>query len=206
MSSDTGESAEDEIGGGCSASAFLGIERQAGDALAFHFSAYGPLDEAEDQQREEVEQQQGGDPFRLLEEHRSDIEHALHLFVPLFEVGLVLVLVERLGGSERLAVGDEGKESVVVGRLPEGLPIVFDLEDEPRDFFGSSGKRARTTMRWTTFLSASTQAPTEEAAPTAFASASAHKGRGRCDGDGGRGFRGSFSEDIVIARFANITD
>lgn len=46
----------------------------------------------------------------------------------------------------------------------------------------------------------------QEAAPTAFASASAHKGRGRCDGDGGRGFRGSFSEDIVIARFANITD
>ena len=57
--------------------------------------------------------------------------------MPLFEIGLILVLVEGLGGSKGFAVGDEWEESVVVGLLTQGLLIVFDLEDETRNLFAT---------------------------------------------------------------------
>ena len=57
--------------------------------------------------------------------------------MPFFEVRLILVLIESLGGGEGFAVGDEREESVVVGLFAQRLLIVLDFEDEARNLFAT---------------------------------------------------------------------
>ena len=109
---EAGEEFERAGCGRLGAAALFGVERQFADLLLAHRAAEVAFDQAAAQQRDVLAEEQRFDPFGALDQHGGGVLNGLELVVALFEVGLVAVGDQELGGGELVVVADQWEAAV----------------------------------------------------------------------------------------------
>jgi hypothetical protein len=118
---EAGEDVQDAGGAGGGAVAVFWVEGDGRVGGGGHGGADLAFDESVDEQGQEVAAQQGFDAGRVVESDRGDGLGAFEAVVASFEVGLVSVGGEDLGGSETCVVGYQGPAPVGGGGLAHGV-------------------------------------------------------------------------------------
>jgi len=100
--------AQDLLGGGPLRGALLGVEGQRIDTVLLHGGAQLAFDERLDEERQEVDEEEGLDAAGVLEQDRSDLEDGLGLLEAFLDRGLALVASSTCRGERPRSLVSSG--------------------------------------------------------------------------------------------------